>query len=98
MARFDIYRLKSGALVIDLQATIIDNLDTRVVAPLLSFEEFPKPILRLNPKLEVAGKTVIMVTHMLGVISVRDIHETIGRFSDDDHAIMAATDFLFQGF
>jgi toxin CcdB len=98
MARFDVYRLKSGALVVDLQATIIDNLDTRIVAPLLSLAEFPKPILRLNPKFDVAGATVVMVTHMLGAISVRDIKETVGRLSDDDHAIVAATDFLFQGF
>ncbi|SCX21431.1 CcdB family protein [Agrobacterium rosae] len=98
MARFDIYRLKSGGLVVDLQATIIDNLDTRVVAPLLRLEEFPKPVERLNPKFQVDGTTCIMVTHMLGTISLRDVQETIGRLSDDDHSIVAATDFLFQGF
>ncbi|POO56847.1 hypothetical protein CTT39_09310 [Agrobacterium rosae] len=38
-----------------------------------------------------------MVIHMLGTISLRDVQETIGRLSDDDHSIVAATDFLFQG-
>ncbi|NTJ41066.1 hypothetical protein G6L28_00445 [Agrobacterium larrymoorei] len=50
MARFDVYRLKSGGLVLDLQSSIINGLDTCVVAPFLKVEEFPKAISRLNPK------------------------------------------------
>ncbi len=98
MARFDVYRLKSGGLVLDLQSSIIDGLDTRVVAPLLTVEEFPKAVSRLNPKFEVAGEAVVMVSHMLGTISIREILETVANLQAHDHEIVAATDFLFQGF
>lgn len=98
MARFDVHRLKSGALVVDLQSSIIDGLETRVVAPLLPLEEFPRPVARLNPEFDVDGMRYVMVTHMLGAISSRDIHATVSIFAIHNDAIIAATDFLFQGF
>ena len=99
MARFDVYRLTSDAvLVVDLQSDLIDNLDTRVVAPLLPLEEFFKAISRLNLKFELDGTSYVLVTHMLGTISLSDVRETVSRLADRDHDIIAATDFLFQGF
>ena len=38
MARFDVYRLADGGLVVDLQADLLSDLKTRVVAPLLPLD------------------------------------------------------------
>lgn len=99
MARFDVYRLRTtGALVLDLQADLLDNLATRVVAPLLSPEEFPLAMARLNPRFEVEGRTVVLALHMIGTIPTKHIAEVVGNLSHRRDRIVAATDFLFQGF
>lgn len=99
MARLDVYRLKAGeALVVDLQADLLDGLDTRVVAPLLPSATFLKPMVRLNPQVELSGDIYAIATHLIGTISTSDIAETIGSLNARYDDVSAATDFLFNGF
>ncbi len=99
MARFDIYRLRTGEmLVVDLQADLLDALDTRVVAPLLRAEAFSKPLTRLNPVIELAGGSYVLAVHLMGTISVKEIAETLGSLGARYDDVTAATDFLFSGF
>ena len=99
MARFQVYRLRTtGALVLDLQADFLDDLATRVVAPLLPPGDFPQAIARLNPRFEIDGRAVVLVLHMIGTISTKDIAAVAGDLSHQRDRIVAATDFLFQGF
>ena len=99
MARFDIYRLRTGEmLVVDLQADLLDALDTRVVAPLLRAEAFSKPINRLNPVIELDGGSYVLAVHLMGTISVKEIAETLGSLGARYDDVTAATDFLFSGF
>lgn len=45
MARFHIYKLKSGrGFVVVLQADLLDDLKTRVVAPLFRSDLFRTPV------------------------------------------------------
>jgi len=66
MTQFDVYENPSEEThneipyLIDLQSDLLDNLDTRVVAPLLKASYIGKPILYLNPRFEIEG-----VSHLL---------------------------------
>lgn len=99
MARFDVYRLKDGeTLVVDLQATVLDNLQHRVVAPLIPLETAFKPLSRLNPKIVLENKAYILAIHLIAAIPLQEIAENIGNISQLHDEIVKATDFLFQGF
>ena len=99
MARFDIYRLKDGeTLVVDLQATVLDNLQHRVVSPLILQETAFRPLSRLNPKIVFENKAYILAIHLMAAIPLQEMAESIGNISQFHDEIVKATDFLFQGF
>ncbi len=102
MARFDIYRYasKSAPLLVDVQADLLSDLNSRVVVPLLPTaktgnEELP----RLKPKIEISGKDYILMTTDIGVVPVASLGKLIGNIEDEHrYTISDALDFLFQGF
>lgn len=99
MARFRVHRLKSeDQLVIDLQSDFLQDLPTRVVAPLQSVDTVSWVIARLTPRLEVNGKTYVMATHRLAALPLAEIGPAIADLSSRADEITGATDFLFQGF
>ena len=53
MARYDIHKLANG-YVVDVQADLLADMNTRVVVPLRPHSEIPKPIGRLNPVIMLA--------------------------------------------
>ncbi|MQP64074.1 plasmid maintenance protein CcdB [Niveispirillum sp. SYP-B3756] len=63
MARFDVYPLGSGTgYVLDVQANLLRDLNTRMVVPLVARSQAPKPISRLNPIFRVMGEDFVMMT------------------------------------
>jgi len=99
MARFHVYRLKQGgALVLDLQADLLSDLQTRTVVPLLSPGQLSRFIARLNPRFDVDGVPCVMATQFMGVVSVGELGAVVADLTRHADAIIAATDFLFQGF
>lgn len=99
MARFHVHRLKTGdGLVMDLQADFLDNLETRVVAPVLPLERIGCPFVRLSPVLEIDGRTYVVVIPSLASVPRQMIGDPVADFSVLRDEFIAATDFLFQGF
>ncbi|MCM2397029.1 CcdB family protein [Rhizobium sp. S95] len=99
MARFKVYRLKNDrSLVIDLQSNLLDNLETRVVAPVVSLHLISKYVARLNPRFEIEGVICVMLTEFIATLPASEIGEQVADLSDKADDIIAATDFLFQGF
>ncbi|MBP1857718.1 CcdB family protein [Rhizobium herbae] len=99
MARFHVYRLKSdGVLVVDLQASILDDLPSRVMAPLYPVADMSWSILRLNPRFLIDGELHAMATQRMAAIPVSEIGSEVADLSAKGDDIVAATDFLFQGF
>ena len=49
MARFDFYVNSEGGYLLDVQANLMSELNTRVVIPLMPRASAPKPAERLNP-------------------------------------------------
>ena len=98
MARYSVYRLKSGAVVVDCQADVLSGLPTRFSAPLLAPSEIPNPIARLHPTLTIGTELRVMVTNEAGAILVTEIAEVIASLTDDDMRIANAFDMLLTGF
>lgn len=99
MARFDVYRPTDGdELLLDCQADVLDELDSRFVVPLLPASMFRKTFVRLNPTFEIEGKRVIMATQSAATIPARMIGRRVTSLADERPAIMNALDMLLTGY
>lgn len=98
MARYGVYRMGDGELVLDVQSNIVDGLDTRVVAPLVPLSRASKPAARLNPVFDIDGVPHSMMTEFLSAVPETLLHETDHQLSGEHDRIVAALDMLFQGF
>ncbi len=99
MARFQVFELGTGGvLALDLQSNLLDGLNTRVVAPLVPIEDVGRFAEKLNPRFTVGEKTYLMMTEHIGALPVKELGPVIADLSAQRDRIVAATDFLFQGF
>ncbi|CAN7591664.1 CcdB family protein [Rhizobium sp. LjRoot254] len=99
MARFHVYRSKQGGLLLlDLQADLLDILKTRIVVPLLPVEDMTWTMGQLNPRFEIDGHSYVMATQRMAAITLSEFGEPVADLSSQHDRIVAATDFLFQGF
>jgi toxin CcdB len=99
MARFRAYKMASSKLVVlDLQADLLDDLKTRVIVPLYPVAELSWSMPRLNPRFAIRGELHVMATQRMAAVPAQDLGELIADLSAYRDEILAATDFLFQGF
>lgn len=102
MARFDVYRFAnaSAPLVVDVQADILADLATRVVAPLSPIATARKEMLpRLKPVLTIGGEKYVLMTTDIAALPVRKLGAFVANIeSDYRKEITDALDFLFFGF
>ena len=96
MARFDLFR-DGDDYLLDVQATRLDELNTRVVVPLQQPERAPKPGKRLNPVFSIDGRKYVMVTQFISAIPQKELRDPSGTLADRHDEIVAALDMLFQG-
>lgn len=99
MARFDVYR-RSGEIgyLLDCQADILDDLNTRFVVPLLPPDHAPRAGERLNPSFQVDGGAVVMVTQFAASVPVADLDQRVASLVGEQVAIMNALDMLLTGY
>ena len=100
MAKYDVYPSPggNGDYVIDVQANLLDGLNTRVVVPLLPEMQAPCPASRLNPLFQIEGKPHVMVTQYLAAIPVSALGKPVANLSGRFDEITNALDMVFQGF
>lgn len=55
MAKFEVHRLGEGILVVDCQADLLSDLETRFVVPLVLASESWGNVRRLNPMMPFSG-------------------------------------------
>ncbi|TWA71319.1 toxin CcdB [Azospirillum brasilense] len=95
MARFDVHRRLDGpGFLLDLQANILRDLNTRFVVPLLPQNEAPLAAKRLNPVFSIEGLPHVMVTQFAGAVRIADLRPCVGSLLSEDIAIVAALDML----
>lgn len=99
MARFDVYAVKGlEGYVIDVQANLLDVLNTRVTIPLLPLDTAPPPAKRLNPVFEINGVAHVCVTQYMAAMPRSALQDCVADLRDQSAAITDAVDFVMQGF
>ncbi len=97
MARFDVCRLPRGAgsiLAVDLQNKLAGGLATRVVAPLYPLNAEDKPILRMNPVVEIEGRRYLLAIQEMSALRVKSLGAKVASLEARRDEIVAAIDFL----
>ena len=83
IARFDVYEansLSSLPLVLDVQADLLSDLQTRVVVPLKLHEATKRPTQpRLEPVLLIVGRKYVPMTADIGTVQLADFAGTRGQ-------------------
>ena len=99
MAKFDVYRLPDGnRCLIDCQADLLSDLNTRFVVPLLPLKDAPKPAARLNPVFELQGKQYVMATQFAATVPASELTVVIASLSEDHLTVSNALDMLISGY
>jgi toxin CcdB len=99
MTRFVVYTNPEGeGYLLDVQADLLDHLNTRVVVPLLPIAAAPAPANTLNPVFQIEGEKVVMVTQFMAAIPAPILKLPVHNLADSRNDITAALDLLFQGF
>jgi toxin CcdB len=103
MARFDVYantgpHAYTTPFLLDVQSDLLNGLGSRVVVPLRSAERFAEVKIpeRLMPLLNVNGTACLMETPKL--VPPRLLKQPAASLAHDQDRILAALDFLFQGY
>lgn len=96
MAQFDVYRLKNGTLVVDLQTDLIGIEASRIVAPLREagrYAAFPG----LTPRVEVGGAAWIVRVQELAAVPGPDLRDPVASLAAERDALKRALDILIDG-
>lgn len=102
MARFDVYAYNNSSvpLVLDVQANLLSDLNTRAVIPLIPMENASGETLpKLKPIIVIDKKSYILMTTDLATIPKISLGDFIINIeSNYRQVIVESLDFLFQGF
>lgn len=103
MAQFDVYlnlnpnSQEAIPYLLDVQADLLDSLNTRVVVPLVLAEEMRLAVKQLNPQFKIKGAAVVMSTGELAGLPLRALGEKITSLKSKRDEIIAALDLVFTG-
>lgn len=98
MAQFDVYRIEGYGLVVDCQSDLLDELGSRVVAPLRDPEDSSVSKSRLNPLVAFDGTHYRIGTQFLRAVYRRQLGHSVGSMRVHEYEIKGALDFLINGF
>jgi toxin CcdB len=97
MAQFDLFRLRGGQLVVDLQTDLIGIDASRIVAPLREagrYAAFPG----LTPSVAFDNQAWIVRVQELAALPGAELGEPIGSLADHRDELKRALDILIDGF
>lgn len=104
MAHLDVYKNRdpeteaSLPYVLDVQSDLLAGLPTVIVVPLARPESIEEmPILRLNPKVDIDGQALVVLTQDLAAIPRRLLKSPVANLSPQRDNVLAALDLLFTG-
>lgn len=104
MAQFTVYKNKNPRskttypLLVDAQADLLDELQTRPVIPLTKAPALTKkPITRLTPSIDIDGAQYLLMTPQLAGIARSELGTAASSIADQRSAIISALDLLIAG-
>ena len=96
MAQFGVYAISTGGLVVDCQAELLFDLDTRFVVPLLP-AGLVNATSRLNPNFMIDGDRLTLFPQGAATVPRNELRNQIGSLVGEGHTILNALDFLLTG-
>lgn len=94
MARFDVYRLRDGSLVVDCQANFLNDIGTRFVLPLVPRGNGPAPNGRINPEFDFEGERLVLLPQLATALRTRELVTRVGSLGEENVRIIGAVDVL----
>lgn len=99
MAKYGVYENPDGAgLLLNVQADLLETLNTRLVVPLMPLSKAPLPAKRLNPLFEIDGENYVMVSQFLAAVPKGLLRKQVGNLEERFSEISDALDLLITGF
>ncbi|UWQ86152.1 CcdB family protein [Leisingera caerulea] len=98
MARFDVYAdAENAGYLLDVQADLLESLNTRIVVPLIAVRTAPAPARRLNPVFSIQSGQYVMVTQFLSAVPCSALKTPVASLAQHDTEIMGALDMVLTG-
>jgi toxin CcdB len=101
MAQFDVFRHAKSRrypYLLDVQAELLRDLATRVVAPLIPLARLRgQAISQLNPIVDVGGEPHAILFQELAAFPARELRNPVANLLPRRGEIIAAIDLLFTG-
>jgi toxin CcdB len=96
-AQFDLYRVQGGGLVVVLQSDLLDQLQTRVVAPLVPANAVARVMRTLNPAVTLGEEAYLVMPQLAATLTLTELGEKVGSLAMMHDAIVRAVDALLSG-
>jgi len=84
--------------LINVQSSILSDLNSRLVIPVIKKELLKEKIKILNPEITINNEAWIVLTQQMSSISLSILGEEIEDVEMDRSTILSAIDFLITGF
>lgn len=104
MAQFDVYEnssknsRKAYPFILDIQHNLIEDIATRIVAPLGDARHFKNEELKgLTPKVEFDGKELLILIPQIASMNTKSLKDPIGSLSHLREEIISALDLAITG-
>ena len=99
MARYDILPVSiTSGFLLNVQSDLLEDLNTRVVVPLMPVKHAPKSAEKLNPIFKIDGKRFVLATQFLSSVPHSVLETPVDNVGQHHEEIVAAIDMLTQGF
>jgi toxin CcdB len=83
--------------LLDLQANLLADLQTRVVVPLIRASSFGRKARHLHPQFTIDGQDVVMGTHLMAAVRQQALGDVVASLSDERDIVINAIDVLWSG-
>ena len=84
--------------LLNVQADVLDLLNSRIVIPLFPVTPATNSIAKLNPVLNVSGTDMVLITQQIAPIPVKALGPVVANLSNEADVIANALDMLLKGF
>lgn len=104
MAQFDVYPHPIEALrsshpfVLEVQSNFLKRPIAIITIPLARLELNSDPVATLNPRLDVAGETLVLETLAIGSYEPGELRRPVANLAAHSQAIWDALDFALHGY
>jgi len=83
--------------LLDVQADMLNSLETRIMVPLVRIADFGRRAGRLHPMFTVCGEEFVMATHLLAAIRFIGLGRAVESLALHRSEIIGALDVLLVG-